>query len=52
MELKAHRGDLERLARFAKDGHLTLVYGAHDEKRNHAIVLRQYLKMLGERSGT
>jgi uncharacterized protein YeaO (DUF488 family) len=46
-ELKGHRGDLERLARFSKEGNLTLVYGAHDEKRNHAIVVRQYLKMLG-----
>jgi uncharacterized protein YeaO (DUF488 family) len=46
-ELKSHRDDLERLGHFAKDGNLTLVYGAHDEKRNHAIVLRQYLKMLG-----
>jgi uncharacterized protein YeaO (DUF488 family) len=46
-ELRAHRADLERLARFAVDGNLTLVYGAHDEKKNHAIVIRQYLKMLG-----
>lgn len=46
-ELKAQRADLERLARFAKDGNLTLLYGAHDEKRNHALVIQQYLKMLG-----
>ena len=47
VELKAPRGELERLGRFSKDGNLTLVYGAHDEKRNHAIVLRKYLKMVG-----
>jgi len=46
-ELKTHRADLGRLARFAEDGNLTLVYGAHDEKRNHAIVIKQYLRMLG-----
>jgi uncharacterized protein YeaO (DUF488 family) len=34
---------LERLARLAQDGPLTLVYGAADEAHNQAVVLREVL---------
>ena len=33
----------ERLA-VARSGRVTLVYGARDEKRNHAVVLKHYLE--------
>lgn len=46
-ELRTRRDDLRRLAARARQGRLTLVYGARDERRNNAVVLMQYLKMLG-----
>ena len=48
-ELKALGDEPRRLARLCKEGRVTLVYGAHDKKRNNAVVLVQYLKMLGAR---
>lgn len=49
-ELKGHRDALRRLARFASEGRATLVYSATDDKRNNAVVLRQYLSMLAAAS--
>ncbi|HLI95592.1 MAG TPA: DUF488 domain-containing protein [Candidatus Baltobacteraceae bacterium] len=40
------REPLEELAAMAKRGKVTLVYGAHDEEYNQAVVLRDYLKKL------
>ena len=42
-ELQAHAGHLEALRALARQGALTLVYGAHDEAHNHAVVLRALL---------
>jgi len=47
MELKAHDQDLQRLGSVAKGGNLTLVFSAHDEEKNNAIVLKEYLKKKG-----
>ncbi|RRQ21847.1 DUF488 domain-containing protein [Thiohalobacter thiocyanaticus] len=46
-ELKAHRDALRRLAAAARQDRLTLVFGARDAAHNNAVVLMQYLKMLG-----
>ena len=46
-ELKDHDLDLQRLAKYAKEGNLTLVFSAHDPEKNNAVVLRDYLKKLG-----
>ena len=46
-ELKDHRNELRVLARKSKESRVTLVFSSRDEKRNNAIVLKQYLKMLG-----
>lgn len=46
-ELKQHRADLRRLAQIARDRRLTLVFASQDETHNNAVVLKQYLKMLG-----
>lgn len=45
-ELKAHREELRSIARRARREPVTLVYAARDEKRNNAVVLKQYLEML------
>lgn len=45
-ELKAHRSELRELAGRAKHDRVTLVFGAKDEARNNAVVVKQYLKML------
>ena len=42
-ELRAHAAELERLRDIAAKGTLTLVYGARDEERNDAVVLRDVL---------
>ncbi len=44
-ELQAtdRRAALDRLARMAQDGRLTLVYGAADPQRNQAVVIREAL---------
>ncbi len=46
-ELKSHRETLRLLARRARSERVTLVYGASDEEHNNAVVVMQYLKMLG-----
>ena len=46
-ELKSHRNELRRVMQIAKDGQVTLVFSAHDKEHNNAVVLMQYLKMLG-----
>lgn len=40
---EAHRAALEELRQAARHGPITLVYAAHDEERNSAVVLRQVL---------
>ena len=42
-ELKDHRDELERLRELAREGVVTLVYAAHDETHNDAVVLRGLL---------
>lgn len=42
-ELKDHRAELERLRELAREGVVTLVYAAHDETHNDAVVLRDLL---------
>lgn len=46
-ELKNHRERLRPLAQRAEKEHVTLVYSASNTDRNNAVVLKQYLKMLG-----
>ena len=48
-ELKAHRDALRPLAERAKKNRVTLVYASNDERHNNAVVLEQYLRMLGGR---
>jgi uncharacterized protein YeaO (DUF488 family) len=42
-ELHEHADLLERLRALARDKRLTLVYSAHDEAHNDAVVLREVL---------
>ena len=42
-EIREHPEQLRRLRRFAAEGSLTLVYSAHDEAHNDAVVLRAIL---------
>jgi len=42
-ELKARRTALQPLCDALKGGPVTLVYSAHDEEHNQAVVLREYL---------
>lgn len=46
-ELKDHRDRLLPLVSRAKRGTVTLVFGARDPAHNHAVVVKQYLRMLG-----
>ncbi len=46
-ELKAHRETLRPLAERAVREPVTLVFASKDERRNNAVVLKQYLAMLG-----
>jgi uncharacterized protein YeaO (DUF488 family) len=46
-ELKTHRNKLRSLARQARAHRVTLVYASADTEHNNAVVLKQYLKMLG-----
>jgi uncharacterized protein YeaO (DUF488 family) len=46
-ELKNHRDRLKPLAERARAQPVTLVYAAPQKERNNAVVLKQYLKMLG-----
>jgi uncharacterized protein YeaO (DUF488 family) len=42
-ELAQHPDEVARLREFARKGRLTLVYAAHDEIHNNAVVLREVL---------
>jgi uncharacterized protein YeaO (DUF488 family) len=42
-EIRSHPEEVERLREIARHGPLTLVYSAHDELHNDAVVLREYL---------
>lgn len=42
-ELRRHPDELERLRAFARQGPLTLVFSAHDEAHNDAVVVREVL---------
>ena len=42
-EIHRHRDRLDELRTFARKGRITLVYAAHDETHNDAIVLRDIL---------
>ncbi|MBZ9811074.1 MULTISPECIES: DUF488 domain-containing protein [unclassified Mesorhizobium] len=46
-EIHAHRPELDRLRDLIRQGPVTLVYSAHDEAHNDAVVLREIL--LGHR---
>jgi uncharacterized protein YeaO (DUF488 family) len=46
-ELKPQRDELRRLMQISRKGRLTLVFAAKDPERNNAVVLKQYLRMLG-----
>ena len=42
-ELKPHAELLDALRALARQGTITLVYGAHDETHNNAVALREFL---------
>ena len=42
-ELHHHRDELAELRALARRKRVTLVFAAHDERRNHAVVLRRVL---------
>ena len=46
-ELKRHRDRLRPLAERAQSGRVTLVFSSSNETHNNAVVVKQYLKMLG-----
>lgn len=46
-ELKENRDNLRPLTEKAEEKKVTLVYGSKDKEKNNAVVLKQYLKMLG-----
>lgn len=48
-ELREHREPLRALARRSQVGTVTLVFAARDTEHNNAVVLAQYLRMLGGR---
>ena len=43
-ELATQTDQLKRLRRIANDGRLTLVYAAHDQEHNDAVVLAEVLR--------
>jgi uncharacterized protein YeaO (DUF488 family) len=43
LELRQHADEVERLRAMARRGTVTLVYSAHDERHNDAVVLRDVL---------
>jgi uncharacterized protein YeaO (DUF488 family) len=49
-EVRQHPEQLDRLRTLAREGTLTLVFSAHDEVHNDAVVLREMI--LGHRSRT
>src|SRR5207302_21557 len=46
-ELKRHRDELGLIRRKAKEGAVTLVYGACDQEHNQAVVLQRVLSRRG-----
>ena len=42
-ELRQHPQELDRIRELARSGHVTLVYSAHDEQHNDAVVLKNVL---------
>ena len=42
-ELRHHDEQLDQLRALARRGRITLVYAAHDEQHNHAVILRDIL---------
>lgn len=42
-EIRQHPAELQRLRELAQDGPITLVYAAHDDAHNDAVVLRDLL---------
>ena len=48
VEIQGHPEQLKRLRALARQGPITLVYSAHDEVHNDAVVLRDFL--LGRRT--
>ncbi len=48
-ELAANKDAVARLEDLAKQGPVTLLYAAHDEGHNHALVLADYLRSHMER---
>ena len=46
-ELKGHRELLRQLAQHSRTSRVTLVYSASDEQHNNAVIIKQYLEMLG-----
>lgn len=49
-ELASNNDEVARLEELAKEGPVTLLYAAHDEEHNHALVLADYLRNLLEGS--
>ncbi|MFW7268663.1 DUF488 domain-containing protein [Gluconacetobacter sp. Hr-1-5] len=43
-ELAAGNADIAKLVDLARHGTLTLLYAAHDQAHNHALVLRDFLR--------
>ena len=43
LEILEHSDQLEKLRALARKGPITLVYAAHDEAHNDAVVLRELL---------
>ena len=43
VELRPHAELLESLRALARQGTITLVYGAHDEAHNNAVAMREFL---------
>ncbi|MGD8886482.1 MAG: DUF488 family protein [Gammaproteobacteria bacterium] len=46
-ELKFHRDELQRIAQLSRNKPVTLIFSSQDKEHNNAVVLKQYLKMLG-----
>ncbi|RDI42253.1 DUF488 domain-containing protein [Falsibacillus pallidus] len=44
LKMDEKKEDIDWLHEKAADGKVTLLYGAKDEKHNHAIVLKEYLE--------
>ena len=42
-ELREHSAQLDELRKLARRGRITLIYAAHDEEHNDAVVLREML---------